>query len=234
MHTSLTLTCALLMSLVVLSQSTPLCYYQAMDGSVYDLRPMMSMNDFVAGHSGAAELFYFGVCRHATSCDGAACSVFPDRAETTLRGSLDSMEWSEQYTREGKGISLVYEDGVSTCGHNQASRFVVTLLCDENTDALLVGFDSDCSQKQVSVKSRFACPKRNVIHASSNTYSDDWEETEIPTWLPLAIVGTLLGFALVVVCIALSMGAFSDSLSKDEEYIMTQLFLATCTPAATL
>ena len=176
------------------SQSSDFCTYRAHDGSVYDLSTLKDLDDQVTSVAGSMELFYFAICRNTWTCEGAACSMLGD--ESRMLGDLQSMEWSEKYTHNGQGISLVYH-GESNCDSSQASSFIITAICDESLtqrDALLVAFSSECEKTRVILKSRYACPlsAEYALLPASDSMASTLDDKQ-PQVLPWLIFGSILG-----------------------------------------
>ena len=180
----------LLVSFIFCETSLNRCQFQARDNSIYDLSSLISFTDF--SFSTRLAEYHFAVCRQTHMCQGAACAT-PTSESPIVVGDIRAMDWSEEYTNEGNGISLVYGNGESLCGESSA-RFIVTVQCDESTDAHLSSFEPGCEENHVIMKSRFACPVRSdTSESSEKTVTSQLPEL----WGLWVLVGAGVGSVLV-------------------------------------
>ena len=201
----------LLISLLFCSVMCSFCSHTASDGSFYDLSSLSELEFVTTDKHG--DLFYFGICSNAPSCDNTnsvACSV-SEYTLTTQLGFLDHPEWSEKYSDDGEGISLTYGGGEDCNGDFGKHDFTITMKCDPDTLHAVVDFDTSCGKSRAIIRSEYACPLYtnavDISQVSTHPSSSD-NEREVQFWwfVVSAVFGMLLAavVSLVVILVVVS------------------------------
>ena len=168
------------------------------------------------------DLFYFGVCSNAPSCntDSVACSVSSEKS--TPLGYLDAQQWTEKYSDKGQGISVVYGGGEDCEGVVGKNEFTITLKCDPDMEYRITDFGSKCSESRAIIRTKYACPlytetvegARHVTSAIETSVSDDIG-SQVPYWW-IVIAGTIGGMLVVVTLVVVLVLVMRKS--QDSQY----------------
>lgn len=170
----------------------------------YDLSPLEAMGDIISEDIGTGETYYFSVCKNTHHCAGnPACTV--DRHDhLEVLGTLQSSEWSSEYTAANLGISLVYSQGAS-CGSRRRTTTII-FECDRNYDFNLIDLATHSCDVIVSARSRFACPRSQgeldeQSESSSSAPSNVWWITLLSVSAAAFLCATIVAITVGGVCI---------------------------------